>query len=123
MVPLAVEGEPVDVLDASGRLGAVTLLEWETEELASGPVLHARVAYDAERAWTVGPANWIALAASGAEAIARPGTRSPTLNERSLAAGQSIEGWITAPMPGPDADVFIVYRSASGSPVFAIDLQ
>jgi uncharacterized membrane protein len=123
VVPLAVEGEPVDVLDGSGRLGAVTLLEWQTEELASGPVLHARVGYDADRAWTVGPGNWSVLSAAGEEAIATPGTRSPSLNQRSLAPGQTIEGWITVPMPGPDADVFLVYRSASGTPVFAIDLR
>jgi uncharacterized membrane protein len=123
VVPLAVEGEPVDVLDASGRLGAVTLLEWDTEDGPAGTVLHARIGYQADRAWTVGPANWSVLAASGEEAIAEPGTRSPSLDERSLAPGQAIEGWITAPMPGPDADVFLVYRSAAGTPVFAIDLR
>jgi hypothetical protein len=122
-VPLAVEGEPVDVLDASGRLGAVTLLEWETEDPGSGSVLQARVGYEADRPWAVGPGSWSVQAASGEESIALPGTRSPSLDERSLAAGQSTEGWISAPMPGSDDEVFLVYRSASGSPVFAIALQ
>lgn len=123
VVPLAVEGEPVDVLDADGRLGRVTLLGWDTEIVAGRATLHAQVAYEADRAWAIGPASWTVLAATGEETAAVSGSRTPALAARELASGAAVEGWIEAPMPAAQVDLFLVYRAPDGTAVFAIPLQ
>ncbi|MBM4407213.1 MAG: YibE/F family protein [Chloroflexi bacterium] len=123
VVPLAVEGEPVDVLDADGRLGRVTLVDWETETVAGRVILHAQVAYESDRPWAIGPASWTVLAATGEETSAVSGSRSPSLEARQLPPNSAFEGWIEAPMPIARVDVFLVYRAPDGTAVFAVPLQ
>ena len=63
------------------------------------------------------------LAATGEETAAVSGSRTPALEARELASGAAVEGWIEAPMPAAQVDLFLVYRAPDGTAVFAIPLQ
>ena len=123
LVPIAVLGEPQDVVSADGLHGRVTVLEWDFDEPNAPSLVYFRIRYDAERPWTASPNNWGVLAESGEETIAVSGNRSPPFEGGDLNAGERLEGWLEAPVPLDAGSLFIVFRASDGTPLFALPLQ
>jgi uncharacterized membrane protein len=121
--PIIQVGSAMPIVDGPAALGSVTVVEHRTENDAAGGVhLLVEVSYRAEQAFQIRPEAWVASTVDGDEAPGRPASVAPVLDAVTLAAGQTVTGWVEFEVPADASDLFLDYDDPDGSTLFIVAL-
>jgi hypothetical protein len=103
---------------------AVSVVEARVPPGSDGQqIVEVRIRYVGSTAFTIRPSAWVALASSGDEFAATPGTAStPELTAGAIRAGETREGWLEYRLPAKGEDLFLDYRLPDGTTVFSVQL-
>ena len=78
--------------------------------------------YGAEQAFHIRPDAWIAASLQGDPVVGQPSTIDPGLSADTLAAGESVTGWLEFELDDDGTDLFLDYLDPEGGTVFIVAL-
>ena len=110
------------VVDGAASLGSVTVLQHRTEKPATGARLLVEVRYRADQTFDIRPEAWVAGSIDGDLGEGRPANVEPALEASTLAAGETVTGWLEFAVPTDANDLFLDYRDPDGSTLFSVAL-
>jgi hypothetical protein len=120
--PIIQVGSSMPVVDGAAALGTVTVLQHRTETATDGALLLIEVRYRADQAFDVRPEAWVAGSVDGDLGEGRPASVEPALDASTLAAGETVTGWVEFTIPTGSKDLFLDYRDPDGSTLFSVAL-
>jgi uncharacterized membrane protein len=121
--PIIQVGSSMPVVDGVAALGSVTVLQHRTEKAdTGGERLLVDVRYQAAQAFDIRPEAWVAGSIDGDVGEGQPATVEPSLGASTLAAGETITGWVEFTIPIGSSDLFLDYRDPDGSTLFSVAL-
>lgn len=120
--PIIQVGSSMPVVDGAAALGSVTVLQQRTEKAATGTRLLIEVRYRAEQEFDIRPEAWVAGSIDGDLGEGQPATVEPALEATTLAAGETVSGWVEFEIPTGGSDLFLDYRDPDGSTLFSVAL-
>jgi uncharacterized membrane protein len=120
--PIIQIGSSMPVVDGAAALGTVTVLQHRTETVTDGARLLIEARYRADQAFDVRPKAWVAGSVDGDLGEGRPASVEPALDASTLAAGQTVTGWVEFTIPSGSKDLFLDYRDPDGSTLFSVAL-
>jgi uncharacterized membrane protein len=120
--PIIQIGSSMPVVDGAASLGSVTVLQHRTEKPATGARLLVEVRYRADQTFDIRPEAWVAGSIDGDLGEGRPANVEPALEASTLAAGETVTGWLEFAVPTDANDLFLDYRDPDGSTLFSVAL-
>ena len=120
--PIIQVGSSMPVVDGAAALGSVTVLQHRTEKSSGGARLLVEVRYRADQAFDIRPDAWVAGSINGDLGPGRPASVEPALDASTLAAGETVTGWVEFTVPASSSDLFLDYRDPDGLTLFSVAL-
>lgn len=120
--PIIQVGSSMPVVDGAAALGSVTVLQQRIEKASNGTHLLVEVRYQASQAFDVRPEAWVAGSIDGDLGEGQPASVELALQARTLAAGETVTGWVEFAVPTAASDLFLDYRDPDGSTLFSVAL-
>jgi uncharacterized membrane protein len=121
--PIIQVGASIPIVDGPAALGSVAVLQHRTEKAATGGTrLLVEVRYGAEQAFEVRPEAWVASSIDGDLGAGQPAAIDPALRPGTLAAGETVTGWVEFDVPAGATDLFLDYNDPDGTTVFSVAL-
>jgi uncharacterized membrane protein len=121
--PIIQVGSSMPVVDGAAALGTVTVLDHRASKDATGTArLFVEVRYRADQAFDVRPEAWVAGSIDGDLGEGQPASVDPALEASTLAAGETVTGWVEFTVPADSSDLFLDYRDADGTTLFSVAL-
>jgi uncharacterized membrane protein len=121
--PIVQQGAVMPVVEGQAALGSVTVLQHRTADGTSGRTrLLVEVRYRATQSFAVRPEAWVAEPLEGEATAGRPSSVEPALRATTLAAGETLSGWLEFEFATDGSDVFLDYLDPAGSTLFIVGL-
>jgi uncharacterized membrane protein len=121
--PLVDVGAATPITNGSSTLGTVTVLTVDPSVSTTRLTIEVQVRYAAGAApWTIDPAAWSAITSDSSQPKVGTSPRTPQLRRTTLAADDTLEGWLEVTLAVTAQDPFLEFQGPDGTVFLAVPL-